>query len=87
MSQRYKNLQFQAMYDVFYNSAINKTEEEIKKFFGSNRADAFKCGYFGVKNSFIKTSLLYPVFRAGQEVRKVHDKQNKMKEIHSKKGE
>ena len=68
---------FEEWYDYFKNKSSKEIEQAIKHC-GSNRDQAFKAGYIGFKirygdgSPYLKDSILYPIYRAGAAIKKLH---------------
>jgi hypothetical protein len=72
MKQRFKEKDF----DKAYQCWISLTKEQVDRIMGcssgSNRDDAFKRGYVGYRCVYQRNWLLYPIYIAGKEWRKVN---------------
>lgn len=76
MKKRFKDSKRQAIYEKWFIFYANK---EVDGHCGSNRDGAFLRGYKNFRLSenripYLRTSPLYPIYRAGVDIKKHHEK-------------
>lgn len=77
MRQRFKNKDFNKIYWIW----VKITPDLLKKVLtpGSNREQAFRDGYVNFRCKYLRTCLLYPIYVAGKEWKKINKQEGKIK--------